>query len=188
MTTETWKAVKGYEGLYEVSNFGNVRSVTRVIRFERRGSIATQVIEGKPLKPGNSKGYKNVVLCNKDGKKTKGVHRLVAEAFIDNPLDKPEVNHIDENPSNNTVENLEWVTHVENSRHGTRGQRIAEANTGNPLTSRQIFQYSLTGELVGTYASPRVAEIETGISRASISSALHTSKTHRLKGYIWKFE
>lgn len=184
---EEWREVKGYEGLYEVSNYGNVRSLARKVEYLKNGRVITQRLKGKMLKPGNHDGYKSVILCKNRKTKSKQVHRLVAEAFIENPLNKQEVNHIDENPSNNNVNNLEWVTHIENSRHGTRGQRIAKANTGNPLTSRQIFQYTEDGELVGTYASPRVAEIETGFSRNSISSALYNN-THRLKGYIWKFE
>lgn len=173
MTTEIWKAIKGYEGLYEVSNLGNVRS------------IRTNITLKKGI---TRKGYNIVVLCNNGKRTTKTVHRLVATAFVENPLNKTEVNHIDEDKTNNRADNLEWVTHIENSRHGTRGNRIAKANTGNPQTSRQIFQYDLAGVLIGTYASPRVAENETGISRWMITHALYKDENNLAKGYIWKFD
>ena len=170
---EIWKPVKDYETRYEVSNFGNVRNAK----------------SGKTLKGAkNKRGYIHVFL-RKNGKgTTKTVHRLVAEAFVPNPRGCSEVNHIDENKQNNKADNLEWVTHLENSRHGTRGERIAKANTGNPKTSRRIYRYSVSGKLIETYASPRVAEEKTGISRHSITHALYRNPYNYAKGFVWKFE
>lgn len=109
--TEVWKDVKGYEGLYKVSNFGNVYSVK----------------SDKHLKPRNNRnGYLQVLLyINGKGKELK-VHRIVAEAFISNPCNKQQVNHIDEDKSNNEVRNLEWVTSKENSNWGTSIERSAK--------------------------------------------------------------
>ena len=111
---EVWKDVEGYEGLYQVSTCGNVKSLPKV----RRNGTGTYIQKERLLKPSNtSTGYKKVELC-KDGKR-KGfkVHRLVAIAFIPNPDNKPEVNHIDGNKINNNIDNLEWVTSSENSIH-----------------------------------------------------------------------
>lgn len=107
MIKEEWKPVIGYEGLYEVSNTGNVRSLPRQAgKFYIRGKFLSQPI--------NQQGYKQVTLSAYGLRKTFAVHRLVAQAFIPNPEKKPQVNHIDENKINNNVDNLEWVTIQEN--------------------------------------------------------------------------
>lgn len=111
---EIWKPVVGYEGYYEVSNLGNVRSL------KRKGYKNGNLRQGE-----KTTGYLIVVLY-KDGKgTTKSVHRLVAKAFIPNPKNKPQVNHIDSNRKNNKVENLEWVTRAENAQHAyDSGSRV----------------------------------------------------------------
>lgn len=106
---EIWKPIKNYEGLYEVSNLGKVKSLSK-----RKGFIETTDIV---LKPRNIKGYLSVHLSKKGITKNLLIHRLVALAFIPNPEDKPEVNHIDGNKKNNCVSNLEWVTKSENDLH-----------------------------------------------------------------------
>lgn len=113
---EQWKDVSGYEGLYQVSSLGRVRSLDRVII----DNCCKRKLKGKLLKSTQHNGkqpYKYVSL-SKDGIIKKiFIHRLVAEAFIDNPEGKLQVNHIDGNPSNNLVNNLEWVTNAENTQH-----------------------------------------------------------------------
>ena len=113
---EVWKDIEGYEGLYQVSNFGNIKSLARIVHSEKRSDYK---IKEKVLKQSDTTtGYKKVEL-HKDNKKRKSfkVHRLVAQAFIPNPENKREVNHIDGNKHNNNVNNLEWVTSSENKLH-----------------------------------------------------------------------
>lgn len=120
---EEWKPAVGYEGLYEVSNLGNVRGVNRMTY--RKGVV--RCLKGKIRKPQIiSTGYKQVQL-SKDGK-VKGIciHRLVAEAFIPNPDNLPCVNHKDEDKTNNNVENLEWCSFKYNSNYGTSISRMVD--------------------------------------------------------------
>lgn len=128
--TEIWKAVKGYEGLYEVSNLGNVRSLDKVIKSKHNG---TTLRKGRILTPfyEEKKGYYQVALT-KDGKVKKyRVHRLVAIAFLENPFNYTDVNHKDENKINNNVDNLEWCTRKYNNNYGTKRERIRKAMMGN---------------------------------------------------------
>ena len=105
---EIWKDIKGYEGIYQVSNFGRIKS-----------SYTKRILKGGK----NKAGYLLVGLYKQGVLSRKSIHRLVAEAFIPNPDNKPEVNHIDENKTNNMVSNLEWMTAKENINHGTRNER-----------------------------------------------------------------
>lgn len=121
---QCWKDIPGYEGKYQVSNTGRVRS----LNYMRTG-------KSKVMKPSTNKlGYKGVGL-RKNGKCTKYyIHRLVALAFIPNPLNLPQVNHIDENKTNNVVWNLEWCTQEYNNNYGNRNKKISEAHKGRQFT------------------------------------------------------
>lgn len=123
--TEIWKAVKGYEGLYEVSNLGNVRSLDRP--FKNKQGIA--ISKGRILTPfyEEKKGYYQVRLAKNGKNKTYRIHRLVALAFLENPLDYTDVNHKDEDKTNNNVDNLEWCTRKYNNNYGTKPERIRKA-------------------------------------------------------------
>lgn len=113
MINEVWKDISGYEGLYQISNLGRVKSLERI-------DNNNHLVKEKILKPnddGAGKGYLYVNLGRKG--RAKKIHRLVAEAFMPNPENKKEVNHIDGDTKNNKIENLEWVTHQENCLHFT---------------------------------------------------------------------
>lgn len=114
---EVWKEIEGYEGLYEVSNFGRIRSLDRVAITYSNGG--TQVRKGR-IRVGTvdkSTGYVKLLLCKNAVQVSYTLHRLVALAFIPNPENKPHVNHKDGNKANNHVDNLEWCTALENVQH-----------------------------------------------------------------------
>ena len=121
---EIWKSIPGYEGSYMVSNYGRVRSLDRL---DSRG----HKVKGRILKQNSTKyGYKQVNLSKNGAKKMLSIHRLVATAFVPNPNEYLEVNHIDENKSNNKFENLEWCDRTYNMNYGTRNERAAEKKRG----------------------------------------------------------
>lgn len=115
MEKEIWRPIKGYEGLYEVSNLGRVKSIERYILSGK--GYGLHKYGGKVLKSGSSNGYLRVSLCKDKHIGHFSVHRLVAEAFIPNPDSKPEIDHINTVRNDNRVENLQWVTKQENARN-----------------------------------------------------------------------
>jgi hypothetical protein len=178
---EIWKDVPEYEGIYQVSNLGNVRSLNY------NNNKKTKEICKKKHKT----GYLNVVLCKNSEKKNKGVHRLVALAFIPNPNNYPCVNHIDTNKANNNVENLEWCTHSQNTqhaiKHGRHNPRFMLGRTGakNKL-SKKIVQYDLQGNVVNRWDCISDAARFYGLRSGNINNCLRgRNKTY--KGYIWKY-
>lgn len=152
---EIWKPISGFEGLYEVSNLGRVRSVDRVIK---RTNGYLLPLKGKILpqykKRGNSPFYRLYVNLSKDGKSySKTVHRLVASAFIPNPMGLEQVNHLDENPLNNNVWNLEWCSNEYNHNYGTRNTRHAKA------LEKSIEAYDVDGNFIGVFQSIKEAAL-----------------------------
>ena len=172
---EIWKGIKGYEVKYQVSNGGRVRSLKTGIymkpQVRKHGYLGVQV-------HGNGKNARR--------SETLSIHRCVAEAFIPNPDGKAEVNHINEDKTDNRVENLEWVTHQENSAHATRGERIGKANKNNPLNSSSVGQYDMDGNLIATYPSIHEAMRQTGIPIGCIWSVCE-GKTKQSRGYRWEY-
>lgn len=159
--------VVGYEGLYLVTDEGEVMSCDHEV-FNGRGYY---VRKGRRLKQGCRDGYPCVALCKDGVMKTYSVHRLVAEAFIENPDELPQVNHIDENRANNKADNLEWCTQQYNVEY-SKGKWVA--------------QYSAEGEKMAEYKSIAVASKLTGIKRTSINNVL-TGWSRTAGGYYWEY-
>lgn len=178
---EVWKPIPNYEGFYEVSNMGKVRSVYRYRRI---------------LKPMISNaGYERVDLFKNKHRKQFSVHRLVANAFIDNPSEKPFVNHKDENKLNNSADNLEWVTHVENCQYGTAIKRRTQHldyskrrinNAGQiKACSKPIAQYTKDGIFIRNWKSASECARENGWQISNIRRCC-VSKGATAYGYIFK--
>ena len=164
---ETWKDIKGYEGLYQVSSYGNIKSMPNRSNHKVEKIIKTTV---------HRKGYVKVRLCKEGKIKTCLVHRVVAEAFIPNPNNLLQVNHINEIKTDNNISNLEWCTPKYNAQYGNRSNWV----------KKKEIQYSLDGKLIKSYNSIREASDETSEHRECISSCCH--KRQKTAGnFIWRF-
>lgn len=172
---EIWLPVSGYEGLYEVSNFGRVKSLGNDNSRKTKILIPCEEVGG----------YLKVCLCKNGKGKTFRIHRIVAEAFLPNWCDFQQVNHIDEDKTNNHVNNLEWCDRKYNINHGTRNERVAEKNTNGKL-SKIVLQLTKTGELVREWPSTQEAE-RNGFNHGHIVSCC-SGKLKSYKGYIWKYK
>lgn len=154
---EEWAPIIGYEGTYEVSNMGRVRSLRRLNNYRNRaGKNDQRVIGGRIMRPQKQKtGYLFVAL-SKDGKaKAFRIHRLVAAAFVDNPHGLPEVNHIDEDKTNNCADNLEWCDHSYNNSYGSKSPR-GEKNPMAKLTFEDVLEIRYrraSGEMLKSIAA-----------------------------------
>lgn len=175
---EVWKPVKGFEGIYEVSTFGCVRGIERKI-ICKNGSPKT--IKAKILNPKiSNSGYFEVNLHCLNKQKMRYVHRLVAEAFIPNPENKEEVNHIDENKTNNRAENLEWVTRVENAHHGTGEKRRVDKY------KKRVYQYTKDGEFIKEWDCSVSCAAE-GFSPCNVRRCCHGLYSQH-KGFRWSYD
>lgn len=178
MDSEIWRPVVGYEGLYEVSNMGNVRGLDRVSHMKNG---VKRLTKGKLLTQGrwNSKSnYRSVVLCSGGVNKKHGVHRLVATAFIPNPDNLPEINHKDENKQNNRVENLEWCDRKYNNTYGTARLRAA-ITQGKPVLQMK------DGKIVNGWPSMGLAAAFTEASEGGISACCR-GEMKTSGGYEWR--
>ena len=188
---ERWKKIEGFE-IYEVSNKGNVRSKSRVVK----NPVATFKVEGKMLKGiPNSNGYLRVNLY-KDGKyHRKFIHRLVAQHFIENAENKPCVNHIDNNPQNNDVENLEWCTHQENMDWANKQGRMNWNFPRRKVQEEAQAKYyiAVIGENIVTGEKMYFSKLN-DVKKAGFqpSCVCYCCKGKRgitqHKGYRWKYE
>lgn len=180
---EVWKDIKGYEGSYQVSNMGRVKSFCRKTRI---------------LKPQKTQdGYLQVCLCRDGKKKRLYVHRLVAGSFIPNLENKETINHINEIKTDNHVSNLEWMTRAENNNHGTHTERGVKKRKGRKQSkewidkrakgnSKPVLQFTLDGKLVKEWSSITEAG-KSGFTPSNIIKCCR-GKQKTSKGYIWKYK
>ena len=176
---EIWKPVVGYEGLYECSNMGRVKSVDRYVPHIYEGEY--QFIKGRIRKTKlNNGGYEMLSLFRDGKEKTCLVHRIIAEAFLPNPYNLPEVDHKDECKTNNFVENLEWCDREYNLYYGTRRQRQAEKEMV------PVIQYTKDGMLIKKWDSMQSVMDYLGINRGNISNCC-SGRCKSVGGYKWKY-
>ena len=174
--TEIWKDIEGYNGRYRVSNLGRVMSMWRTNQYKTH--IGKPMIMHQGI---HRQGYLKVSLTDGSTIKNYFIHRLVAEAFIPNPDNLPQVNHKDEDKSNNRVDNLEWCDGKYNSNYGTRAERW------RPQVAKPIIQKTLDDKFVRRFESAESAERECGYDASYISMVCH-NKRPAAYGYKWSFE
>ncbi len=173
MNKEIWKDIKGYEGFYQVSNLGRVRSLPRP---QTKGGI---------LKPNIRNGYEAVILCVEGNIRNISVHRLVAKAFIENPKGYKIVNHIDENKLNNNASNLEWCTQSQNIRKSSKASKNLYRFMHKP-EEKPIAQYDLNGKFIRKWESATQAKREGGYDDSNIRKCC-IGERNKHKGYKWKY-
>ena len=172
-----WRDIKGYEGLYQVSDEGEVKSL---------GNGNSSNSKERILKSANNGwGYLQVLLYKNGKRKRFLIHKLVAMMFLPNPSNLPEINHKDENKQNNKVDNLEFCDRKYNTNYGTRNQKIAEKNS-NGKSSKPVTQYSLNGHFIRQYPSTMEVQRTFGYNHNYISSAC-IGKYNQAYGYRWSY-
>lgn len=167
---EIWKDIKNYEGAYQISNFGNVKSLTRI---DSNNHLKKAKI--KNLRT-DKDGYKIVILSSNGKRKDFKVHRLVALMFLPNPNNYPIINHKDENPSNNFVDNLEWCDYTYNVNYGSCRYKM----------SRQVNQYDKNNNFIKMWESITKASKELKIDGSGITKCCK-GKRNFAGGYKWKY-
>ena len=192
---EIWKDIKDYEGLYQVSNLGRVKSLDKYVR-SKNNSFALK--KGRILKSSVTKrGYKKVGLW-KNGVKWYLIHRLVAQAFIQNPNKYPQVNHINEIKTDNRVDNLEWCDQKYNVNYGTARERIIEKQT-NGKYSKPVLQINKnTNEVIAEFPSINEVQRQLGFRISNISECCNGGYFHKERnkwvnvsqayGFKWQFK
>ena len=182
MNKEKWKDIKGYEGLYKVSNLGNIKSLNKNVKIKSKNQYNNfeyqMIYKEKILKPIlKSNGYLSICLIKGKSKKVYYIHKLVAQTFIHNPSNYKYINHKDENKTNNNVNNLEWCSAKYNCNYGNRNKKII-----NKLNIK-ILQYDLDGNFIKQWDSMKEATKKLNIR--NISQVVN-GKRNKAGGYIWK--
>lgn len=178
---EVWKDIAGYEGMYQVSNLGRVKSLERWVQNHGKLQHHPEKIR-TPSK--RETGYLALQLYKDNKPQNCYIHRLVAEAFLPNPDNKSTVNHINGDKKDNRADNLEWSTYTENNKHAYDTGLNDETHRRNRKGSFTVEQYDKDMNLIKTYPSIREAERQTGIDSRSISLGIR--KGWNFGGYVWK--
>lgn len=180
---EIWKDVEGYEGLYQVSNFGRVKSLPKIKKTPTTTFLSKERFLNWRFSRG---GYYRVTLTKNGVSKQIFVHRLVTNAFLGIRNDLT-VNHKDEDKSNNSIENLEYMTLCDNIRYGNGTKKSALSRANNPLICTPVNQYTLDGIFIKRYTSIKNAKIENGWKKENISLCC-SHKRNQSNGYIWRYD
>lgn len=197
---EIWKDINGYEGLYQVSNLGNVKNLKRKVKISKTLEKYKEIPE-HILKPVNSKrGYLYVSLANNGKIKNVRIHKLVAEAFIPNDNGTLQINHINGIKSDNRVENLEWVTCKDNINKAwkmglceknrellskTMKERNSKRDYSETKYKTSVLQYDLDGNLIKKYKSLSDAGRQNNVHASTIAYRIKNKSKQK---YIWKYE
>jgi hypothetical protein len=186
---EKWKDIVGYEGLYQVSNYGRIKSLSNKIKYS---SGIIHFYPEKILKQQKIQGYCYAGLTKNKKQKKFRVHRLVAEAFIENPYNYEQVNHLDFDKTNNTIENLEWCDAYRQNQHSAlkpnRKWGLSNIRRYGKLNhkSKKVLQINMNGDIVSVFDSGCLAQKETLIHQSRISACcLGIRKT--AGGFKWRF-
>lgn len=179
---EIWKDIPGYEGHYQVSNMGRIKSLERIsVRNNGKSESANYHIKERILNvQTQTQGYSQIVLSKNGDRKTFRVNVLVAKLFVENPFKKTYVNHIDGNKNNNRADNLEWVTAKENIVHAYKSGLLKHYK-------RKVLQLDENGNVLKKFNSLKEAAEYVGGSKCGICEACKGRRTHSY-GYKWKYE
>lgn len=201
LLNEEFKDIKGFEGLYQLSNYGRIKSLEKYIRSAIKNNSKVKRKEFIKKLQQNKLGYLHATL-GKEGKTYNiNIHYEIAKLFLDKKhykktnkeehkkinLDKLEVNHKDENPSNCRIDNLEWCTHSYNINYGTRNKKVSKIMKQKCITSIAVLQYDMNGNFINRYESLNQAGNKTNTNRKTISLCCK-GLYKQAGGYIWKFE
>lgn len=182
---EVWKEIHGFEGYYEVSNFGRIRSVDRVIVRHGKNRAWKVSLKGKIIMPHvRHDGYPFVDLYKWHKRHSLVIHRLVAMAFVPNPSSKQEVDHINTDRTDARACNLRWVNRSENNLNPITNRRMSEAKKGRGC--KPVCQYDKSGNLISKYPSIRAASKATGFNEVTLIHNLQGK--HINPKYNWKYD
>lgn len=173
---EIWKYIKGYEGLYQVSNLGRIKSL-------KRNTTKGRIL--KPLLQNN--GYYSVTLCKKGIKKVKSIHRLVCLEFLNNDFNFPQVNHKDGNKLNNNINNLEWCSAKYNTIHSLKNNLRKVKHGKEHKLSKKINQYSLNGKFIRSWDCISDVHREKGYNTGNICECCK-KRLPSANGFIWRYK
>jgi len=182
MEEENWKDVIGFEGLYQISNLGSLKSYNKSFKLAHGGLCVTK---GRDLKFTIRSGYCLVILRRDKKRYTYSVHRLVADHFTTNPENKPQINHKNGIKTDNRIGNLEWVTRSENVIHSYLVLKRKASRTTGSLNKIPVSQKTLSGEFIKKFSSITKASNYTGIKRHQISWCLN-GKRKSVNGFLWE--
>lgn len=183
---EIWKDIEDFEGIYQISNLAKIKSLERIVVYtNKRGVQYSHHVKERILKTSrNNKGYHIVNLYKNKKQKHFLLHRLVAQAFIPNPDNLPEVNHKDENKDNNCADNLHWCTRIYNNTYGIQSKEGRRKTS--KFRMKKVNQYNLKGELLMTFDGIRIAEEKTGVDNRNICACCK-GKIRTAGGYVWRY-